>query len=134
VLGDPGEESADALGAFGDRIGLAFQVFDDVLDLSGPPDQTGKSRGTDLLDGTVTLPVIYAREEDPSLRDERPQSTAQAEALCDRIAATSGLERARERALGFVAEAKAMLSMIQLTDAQRSALVLVADGVVERYS
>jgi geranylgeranyl pyrophosphate synthase len=134
VLGDPGEESAGALGRFGDRIGLAFQLFDDVLDLSGPPDQTGKSRGTDLLDGTVTLPIIYAREADPSLRDARPASTAEAEALCDRIAATGALDRARDRALAFVEEAKAMLSMIQLSDSQRQALVLVADGVVARYS
>jgi geranylgeranyl pyrophosphate synthase len=134
VLGDPGEDCADALGRYGDRIGLAFQVFDDVLDLSGPPDQTGKSRGTDLLDGTVTLPVIYAREEDPSLRDERPSTAAEAEALCDRIAATDGPARARERALEFVSEAKAILSMIPLADNQRAALTLVADGVVERYS
>jgi geranylgeranyl pyrophosphate synthase len=134
VLGDPGEEAADALGRYGDRIGLAFQVFDDVLDLSGPADQTGKSRGTDLLDGTVTLPIIYAYEEEPALRDERPESASQAEALCDRIAATNALERARERALGFVAEAKAILSGIQLSDRQRQALTLVAEGVVERYS
>jgi geranylgeranyl pyrophosphate synthase len=133
VLGDPGEDSADALGRFGDRIGLAFQVFDDVLDLSGPPDQTGKSRGTDLLDGTVTLPVIYAREEDPELRDARPATTTEAEALCDRIAATSALERARERALEFVAEAKNVLATIPMSDSQRAALNLVADGVVERY-
>lgn len=134
VLGDPGEEAADALGRFGDRIGLAFQLFDDVLDLSGPPDQTGKSRGTDLLDGTVTLPVIYAREEDPALVSERPASASQAEALCDRIAATGALERARERALDFVSEAKHILAAVQLSDAQRRALTLVADGVVERYS
>jgi geranylgeranyl pyrophosphate synthase len=134
VLGDPGEDAANALGRFGDRIGLAFQLFDDVLDLSGPPDQTGKSRGTDLLDGTVTLPVIYAREEDPSLRDERPATAGEAEALCDRIAATGALERSRERALEFVAEAKAILAAIPLSDNQRTALDLVADGVVERYS
>ena len=134
VLGDPGEESADAIGRFGDRIGLAFQLFDDVLDLSGPPDQTGKSRGTDLLDGTVTLPIIYAREEDPSLRDERPQTASDADALCDRIAATSALERSRERAKEFVAEAKNILSTLSLADNQRAALNLVADGVVERYS
>jgi geranylgeranyl pyrophosphate synthase len=133
-LGDPGEDCADALGRFGDRIGLAFQLFDDVLDLSGPPDQTGKSRGTDLLDGTVTLPVIYAREEDPELRDERPRTATEAEALCDRIAATGALERSRDRALEFVAEAKAILSAIPLADNQRAALNLVADGVVERYS
>jgi geranylgeranyl pyrophosphate synthase len=134
LLGDPGEDAADALGRFGDRIGLAFQLFDDVLDLSGPPDQTGKSRGTDLLDGTITLPVIYAREEDPALRDERPQNVTEAEALCDRVAATGALERSRERALEFVAEAKAILTMIPLADNQRAALNLVADGVVERYS
>ena len=134
ALGDPGEEAADALGRFGDRIGLAFQLFDDVLDLSGPPDQTGKGRGTDLLDGTVTLPIIYAREEDPTLREERPSSTAQAEALADRIAATGALERARDRALEFVTEAKSILPMLQLSDNQRAALTLVADGVVERYS
>jgi geranylgeranyl pyrophosphate synthase len=134
VLGDPGEESADALGRFGDRIGLAFQVFDDVLDVSGPPDQTGKSRGTDLLDGTVTLPIIYAREDDPDLREARPESTTQAEALCDRIVATGALDRARDRALEFVAEAKVILSMVPLADNQRAALNLVADGVVERYA
>jgi geranylgeranyl pyrophosphate synthase len=134
VLGDPGDEAAEALGRFGDRIGLAFQLFDDVLDLSGPPDQTGKGRGTDLLDGTVTLPIIYAREEDPTLREERPSSTAEAEALADRIAATAALERARDRALDFVTEAKNILPMLQLSDNQRAALTLVADGVVERYS
>jgi geranylgeranyl pyrophosphate synthase len=134
VLGEPGERSADALGRFGDRIGLAFQVFDDVLDLAGPPDQTGKSRGTDLLDGTVTLPIIYARDEDPSLAGARPANATEAEALCDRIAATGALERARERALAFVSEAKNILPTVQLSDNQRRALMLVADGVVERYS
>ena len=134
LLGDPGAEAVDALGRFGDRIGLAFQVFDDVLDLSGPPDQTGKSRGTDLLDGTVTLPVIYAREADAGLRDARPANATAAEALCDQIAATGALERARERALQLVAEAKAMLATVELSESQRGALTLVADGVVERYS
>jgi geranylgeranyl pyrophosphate synthase len=134
VLGDPGEQAADALGRFGDRIGLAFQVFDDVLDVSGPPDQTGKSRGTDLLDGTITLPVIYAREEDQALREQRPETASEAEALCERIAATGALERARERALDFVTEAKRILTTVPLADNQRAALNLVADGVVERYS
>jgi geranylgeranyl pyrophosphate synthase len=134
VLGDPGERAADALGRFGDRIGLAFQVFDDVLDVAGPADQTGKSRGTDLLDGTVTLPVIYAREEDATLREARPRTASEAEALCDRIAATGALERARDRALQFVADAKAILPAVELSENQRAALNLVADGVVERYS
>ena len=58
----------------GARIGLAFQILDDVLDVSGPAERTGKHRGTDLLDGTVTLPFILARERDPELAALDPRS------------------------------------------------------------
>lgn len=138
LLGAPGPAPASRLGVYGDRIGLAFQIFDDVLDVSGPSERTGKARGTDLLDGTVTLPLILARERDPDLRalDLRAAVTdsAAAEAVCDRIAATGALGAARERALAFVAEAKLELEGIALDNRSRRALGLVADGVVERYS
>ena len=126
-----GDEPATAalLGEFGTRIGLAFQLFDDVLDIAGPPEVTGKGRGTDLLDGTVTLPVILAARSDPALAALPP---ADAEAACDRIAATGALEETRRRALGLVEDAKASLGALPV--AQRRALELVADGVVERYS
>ncbi len=121
------------LGAFARRIGLAFQLLDDVLDVSGPAERTGKHRGTDLLDGTVTLPLILARERGLADVDLRAVRTpAAAEALCDRIAATGALEASRERALGIVAEAKSELPA--LPDHQRAALELVADGVVDRYA
>jgi geranylgeranyl pyrophosphate synthase len=123
------------LGRFGRRIGLAFQLLDDVLDVSGPAERTGKHRGTDLLDGTVTLPLILARERDPALHalDLRAVRTpAQAEAVCDAIAATGVLDDARESALTIVAAAKADLPV--LPDAQQGALELVADGVVDRYA
>ena len=132
---------ADALGAFARRIGLAFQMLDDVLDVSGPVERTGKSRGTDLLDGTVTLPFILAREHEPQLAAFELASLSAAgaagdrqgiEALCERIAATGALEEARERALAVVAEAKAALPAI-LPDGRAALLDLVADAVVERY-
>jgi geranylgeranyl pyrophosphate synthase len=125
----------ELLGRFGRRIGLAFQLLDDVLDVSGPAERTGKHRGTDLLDGTVTLPLIVARERDPELAalDLRAVRTpAEAEAVCDAIAATGALEVARGDALAMVADAKADLP--ELPPAQRGALELVADGVVDRYS
>jgi geranylgeranyl pyrophosphate synthase len=126
---------AGALGAFARRIGLAFQLLDDVLDVSGPVERTGKSRGTDLLDGTVTLPLILARERDAALASfdlASLQGPEQAEALCERIAATGALQEARERALGLVAAAKA--SLPGSLPAGRSVLLdLVADAVVERY-
>lgn len=126
---------ADELAAFGRRIGLAFQLLDDVLDVSGPATRTGKGRGTDLLDGTVTLPLILARERDPGLArlDVRALRTAgDAEAVCDRIAATGALETAKQRALAVVVEARRGLP--ELPSGQRQALELVAEGVVERYA
>jgi geranylgeranyl pyrophosphate synthase len=124
------------LGEFGERIGLAFQLLDDVLDVSGPAERTGKHRGTDLLDGTVTLPLILAMGRDPQLAalDLRAVRTPeQAEGVCDAIAATGALEAAREVALAMVAEAKADLPSLP-EPSQQAALELVADGVVDRYS
>jgi len=126
----------EALGAFGSEIGLAFQLLDDVLDVSGPPERTGKARGTDLLDGTVTLPLILAAQADSSLReaDLRALDPAAAEALCERIAASGALEAVRERALAMVAAAKQALAAGPFDAEQRRLLELVADGVVQRYS
>jgi geranylgeranyl pyrophosphate synthase len=127
----------EALGAFGAEVGLAFQLLDDVLDVAGPPERTGKARGTDLLDGTVTLPLILAGESDPGLlaTDLRSLDEPAAAALCDRIAATDALDRVRARALEMVAAAKARLAAdTGLGDEQRRLLELVADGVVQRYS
>jgi geranylgeranyl pyrophosphate synthase len=124
------------LAAFGRRIGLAFQLLDDVLDVSGPAERTGKHRGTDLLDGTVTLPFILARGEDAALATLDPRTIAtpeQAAEVCDAIAATTALDRSRMRALDMVEEAKAELPPT-LPAGQRRALDLVADGVVARYA
>jgi geranylgeranyl pyrophosphate synthase len=125
-----------ALGAFGAEIGLAFQLLDDVLDVAGPPERTGKARGTDLLDGTVTLPLIAAAESDPSLRevDLRSLDANSAESLCDRIAATGALDIVRSRALKMVTDAKRKLNEASFDAEQRRLLDLVADGVVERYA
>jgi len=137
VLGAGGSAAeAAALAAFGRRVGLAFQLLDDVLDVSGPAERTGKHRGTDLLDGTVTLPLILARARSASLAavDLRGVRTPQqAELLCDQIAATGALQASRERALAVVDEAKAGLPDGG-PPAQRRALALIADSVVARYS
>ena len=106
-----------------------------MLDVSGPAERTGKHRGTDLLDGTVTLPLILARERDPQLAalDLRAVRTPeQAEAICDAIAATGVLEHAKAEALEMVGAAKAELPV--LPDSQRAALELVADSVADRYA
>jgi geranylgeranyl pyrophosphate synthase len=125
-----------AMEDFGHRIGLAFQMLDDVLDISGPVERTGKARGTDLLDGTVTLPLIAAIAAEPELAeaDLRALDDASAAALCDRIAATGALEAVRARAMKLIDEAKSGLAGTGLGEEQSRLLELIADGVVLRYS
>jgi geranylgeranyl pyrophosphate synthase len=130
-----GRDDAE-LRRFGAAVGLAFQLLDDVLDVTGPPERTGKARGTDLLDGTVTLPLIAAAARDPELlRIDLPGlDPAGAEAVCDRIAATGALDSVRARALELVAEGKRALGRTGFDGEGRRLLELVADGVVQRYS
>jgi geranylgeranyl pyrophosphate synthase len=131
---DSGEVAA--LDAYGRKVGVAFQMLDDLLDVSGPAERTGKHRGTDLLDGTVTLPLILARESDPALADvdlRGLDGREQAEAVCDRIAATGALEQTRERARALVEEAKGELAG-RVEPELEQPLRSVADRLVERYS
>jgi len=138
LLGRAVDGAADEpeLAGFGREIGLAFQLLDDVLDVTGPAERTGKARGTDLLDGTVTLPLIVARDRDPELEqlDLRGLDERTAESICDRIAATGAPETVREDARGRVARAKRRLAGAALSGEERELLSLVADGVVERYA
>ncbi len=136
TIGRPDAAADAALSEYGAGIGLAFQLLDDVLDVSGPTERTGKARGTDLLDGTVTMPLILARERDPLLAevDLRGLDEPAAASVCDRIAATGVLEEVRADARNRVATAKEALAGAPLGSDQRRLLELVADGVVERYS
>jgi geranylgeranyl pyrophosphate synthase len=130
-----GGGSSESLSEFGERIGVAFQLLDDVLDIVGPPERTGKPRGADLLDGTVTLPLIEARARDPQLASLQVKDIASSEealAVCERIGATGALDVVKARALELVAGAKSLLGA--LPERQRAALELVAHGVVERYA
>ena len=135
TAGDADPEAISELARFGERIGLAFQLLDDVLDVTGPPERTGNPRGADLLDGTVTLPLILARARHPELRDldlRTVRTPADAARVCTWIADTDALDDARAEALELVAAAKRLLG--GLPGSQRAALDLVADGVVERYA
>jgi geranylgeranyl pyrophosphate synthase len=126
----------EVLEAFGQDLGVAFQMLDDLLDVSGPAARTGKHRGTDLLDGTVTLPLILAREQDPALAalDLREVSNRErAEEVCDRIAATDALSATRARAGDLVARAKDVLRG-PVDDRLESVLCSVADRVADRYA
>jgi geranylgeranyl pyrophosphate synthase len=127
-------EDQESFAPFARALGLAFQLFDDVLDVVAPPEQTGKPRGSDILDGTATLPLLYARERDPELAalDLRTVTTPAAAAeICDRIAATGATERTEQRARQIVREGVATLPA-GLDERRVAAFGLMARGVVDR--
>jgi len=63
TLGGLSLRQIDALATFGQALGIAFQMSDDIMDLVGKPGLMGKGIGTDLMEGTVTLPIIFALRE-----------------------------------------------------------------------
>jgi len=135
MLGGGSAEVQARLAAFGEAVGMAFQIFDDILDVTGSAAATGKLRGADLRDGTVTLPMIYAIQDEPalarSIRDVADDASI--ERLCDRLVGHAGVARARGRAIAYVHDARGLLDG-PLDGADRQALMLVASGVVDRYT
>lgn len=72
IYSDAPEEYQAPLSEFGEKIGVAFQLIDDVLDLAGELEETGKTPGTDLRSGVSTLPLLYLRRQaldDPDAAD-----------------------------------------------------------------
>ncbi len=136
VLSGAGSEAEARLAAYGEHVGVAFQIFDDILDIAGSPAETGKRRGTDILSGTVTLPAILAMAEDPGLAADiavASRGDASVEPLCDRLATHPGTAAARARAIEEVGRAVESLAG-DVGAADVDALRTIAAGVVDRYA
>ncbi|TWT88593.1 Octaprenyl-diphosphate synthase [Pseudobythopirellula maris] len=124
-------EAIDALTAFGRDLGVAFQIADDLLDLTGEEAATGKTVGADLAKRKMTLPLIHARRElvdgprlafDELLR--KGDGASRSEAL--RIAEeTGGLAYAQEQAEAYAARAAERLEVLA-EGPDREALAMVA--------
>ena len=95
------------LGEFGLALGIAFQIADDILDCTGETIETGKVAGTDLREGTPTLPLLLAAREDPVVR--RALAGGPLDGVLVRVAQTGALERSREVALEYADRARACL-------------------------
>jgi len=104
LLGSGGSAS---LGAYGLALGIAFQIADDILDCAGQTQETGKIPGTDLREGTPTMPLLYAAQEDVAVR--AALAGGPLDGALARVAATDALSRSREAALGYASKARSHL-------------------------
>ncbi len=128
----------DVLRRFGEQIGVAFQLSDDILDIASESDESGKTPGTDLREGVATLPVLYALRYTDSLTERLRELVAKplvddaehAEAL--RLLRTSAaLDEARSTLAAYANRACSMLAELPDLPA-RSALAALCALVTAR--
>jgi heptaprenyl diphosphate synthase len=131
-------EQVSALRRFGEIIGTAFQVSDDVIDIASPEESSGKTPGTDLREGVPTLPMLYAvRRDGPGAARLRALLAAPLsdDGLVDEalelLRASDGLDRARDTLRELAAQARAELVALPACPA-RDALGALTDYVVDR--
>jgi octaprenyl-diphosphate synthase len=138
LLGTSDKETQLALRDYGMNLGAAFQLVDDLLDFTATDDALGKAAGVDLLEGKLTLPLIYLLETDRDwradvqsvMRDGNYESISRATLM--RAAEESGaVERARRRAHDFATAARKSLDVLPHTK-YRDALSSIPTFILER--
>lgn len=134
------DEEVAKLAEIGELMGLVFQMRDDIFDYYPSNDNVGKPTGHDILEGKITLPLIFAlnqsaNEENSKMRSlvesNRQLTSAQVSTLVDYAKAVGGIDyaQAKMKNLGF--QAKKMLMNFEKTDS-RDALVKLIDFFIER--
>jgi geranylgeranyl pyrophosphate synthase len=120
-----------ALTSYGENLGLAFQMVDDLLDLVGDPDVTGKVPGTDLREGVFTLPVLVACERDAAFAERLAGGHLELEPALAALRATGALDAALDLATSHASAARRALD--ELAPAEwRDALDDMVDAVLRQ--
>ena len=126
-----GADAGAGLGGVVERglaLGIAFQIADDILDCAGQTQETGKIPGTDLREGTPTMPLLLAAAQDDVVRGALAGGSL--EGALVRVAGTDALERSREAALDYAAKARSCIGAA----AHREELEALTYAVVDRAS
>jgi octaprenyl-diphosphate synthase len=119
LMGDADPQFQLALRDYGINLGTAFQLVDDLLDFTATEDVLGKAAGVDLLEGKLTLPLIFLLETDPSMREyvqtvvrDGNYRKVPRETLLEAVERTGALARARERAYEYADAARDALASL----------------------
>jgi len=130
------DEGTAALYRYGQSVGTAFQITDDVLDYTGEKNRTGKRRGRDLAERKCTLPLILAMQRIPGLRDRLAHGDPSPEripALIDRVIDCGATEDALKEARRRIQDGIQALDALD-DSTHRAALVQLAHHLVERIA
>lgn len=131
ILSGLAEPQISAMRRYGDRLGLAFQVVDDILDFVGDEAELGKPVGSDVRQGTITLPVICLRELISPDEFRAAFAEDDRSLVIDLVRASGAVERAQVEADRLLTEARDALA--ELPDSlARDALDALTHYVVER--
>ncbi|MFU8869285.1 geranylfarnesyl diphosphate synthase [Natronococcus sp.] len=137
ILQGADEETIDALYGYGLDIGRAFQIHDDVLDLTVPSEELGKQRGSDLVENKQTLITVHARDQGLEIEDLIDTEDVETVTESEIDDAVAELERvgsityANERARELVDQGKDRLEVLPDNEA-RDLLCDIADYLIER--
>ena len=110
------EVKREAARSFGQQLGVAYQIYDDCLDLFGTDEESGKTLGTDLRKGKWTLPVLHAlqtlpKEESEKLRTQLVGESG-VEGVADKVKEAGGLKFALRKAVDLLERAKGDLKVL----------------------
>ncbi len=143
LLADAEAEAEDSLVSFGNHLGMAFQLVDDVMDYDGDEELLGKAPGTDFKEGHVTLPLLHLYQNgSPELKKEiegfiknENLTEKELEYVIDRMRETKSLEYSLDLARDHLEKAKNSLQGVAFKFPEYTeALAAVADHVLERHT
>jgi octaprenyl-diphosphate synthase len=137
IVAGAGESELEALGVFGERMGVAFQLVDDTLDYTGDTKETGKALLSDLGEGKVTLPLVLALAQAPSLSTSLERARAGDKGAADELGQTvrrmGVCHEVRRRAAVETERALSALSVVRPSPA-RDMLSILATELTTRTS
>ncbi|MGB3636068.1 MAG: solanesyl diphosphate synthase [Rivularia sp. (in: cyanobacteria)] len=136
ILSEVSPETAENLYEYGRNLGLAFQIVDDIFDFTSSADTLGKPASSDLKDGHLTAPVIYALEEKPELKtliEEEFEQAGDLEKALALVEDSKGIQRSRDLAAYHAFLAVEHISQLP-SSPTRQTLIDMADYVLSRLN
>ena len=137
IIGSADDNDIKALAQFGKHMGIAFQLIDDVLDLSGNPEEIGKNLGDDLAEGKPTLPLLYAMKKGSDEQKKIIRAAiengglTELESVLNAVKETKALEYVRQLAKEEIEKGEKLIQHITSSD-YKDALLSLTQFVTSR--